>query len=383
MSGTAWTLAVLAGTVLAADRLARTSFGRRLGAALIAIVVAAVLANVGVIPSASNAPPLYEAIFGVVAPIALFLMMLDVRLDRLRAAGKPMLIAFGAGTVGILAGVTLALAVTDAREVFGERLAPLAGMFAATYTGGGANFNAVALHYGMQKEGVLFAGALAIDNIMTTAWIAVTLAMPAMLGRWLGGARAVAAPTPAEATTAEESPGPFTLTALAAPLALGLAAWWLTEVSADWLSGRGLNVPSILVITTLGLVLAQLPWARHLAGARPLGLYAIYLFLAVVGAHAELAALGQLGRIGVSMIAFVTVVLLVHGLVIVGAGRVLRYDVQLVAIASTANVGGATTAMALAESFRRHDLLLPGILAGSLGNALGTYLGFLVVGLLD
>jgi uncharacterized membrane protein len=383
MSGTAWTLAVLAGTVLAADRLARTSFGRRLGAALIAIIVAAVLANVGVIPSASNAPPLYEAIFGVVAPIALFLMMLDVRLDRLRAAGKPMLIAFGAGTVGILAGVTLALAVTDAREVFGERLAPLAGMFAATYTGGGANFNAVALHYGMQKEGVLFAGALAIDNIMTTAWIAVTLAMPAMLGRWLGGARAVAAPTPAEATTAEESPGPFTLTALAAPLALGLAAWWLTEVSADWLSGRGLNVPSILVITTLGLVLAQLPWARHLAGARPLGLYAIYLFLAVVGAHAELAALGQLGRIGVSMIAFVTVVLLVHGLVIVGAGRVLRYDVQLVAIASTANVGGATTAMALAESFRRHDLLLPGILAGSLGNALGTYLGFLVVGLLD
>jgi len=382
MSGTAWTLAVLAGTVLVADRLARTSVGRRLGAALIAIVVAAVLANVGVIPSASNAPPVYEAIFGVVAPIALFLMMLDVRLDRLRAAGKPMLVAFGAGTAGILAGVTLALAVTDAREVFGDRLAPLAGMFAATYTGGGANFNAVALHYGMQKEGVLFAGALAIDNIMTTAWIAVTLAMPVLLGRWLRGQQGAPAETPAE-PAAEEPPGPFTLAALATPLALGFGAWWLTEVVVAWLSGLGLNVPSILVITTLGLVLAQLPWARHLAGARPLGLYAIYLFLAVVGAHAELAALGQLGRIGVSMIAFVTVVLLVHGLVIVGVGRLLRYDAQLVAIASTANVGGATTAMALAESFRRHDLLLPGILAGSLGNALGTYLGFLVVGLLD
>ena len=41
------------------------------------------------------------------------------------------------------------------------------------------------------------------------------------------------------------------------------------------------------------------------------------------------------------------------------------------------------TASTLAESFRRHDLLPPGILAGSLGHALGTYLGFLVVGLLD
>jgi uncharacterized membrane protein len=67
---------------------------------------------------------------------------------------------------------------------------------------------------------------------------------------------------------------------------------------------------------------------------------------------------------------------------IVLAGRMLRYDPQLLAIASTANVGGATSAMALAESFRRHDLLLPGILAGSLGNALGTYLGFMVAGLL-
>jgi uncharacterized membrane protein len=54
----------------------------------------------------------------------------------------------------------------------------------------------------------------------------------------------------------------------------------------------------------------------------------------------------------------------------------------MAAIASQANIGGGTTAMALAKNFGRNELILPAILIGSLGNALGTYLGFMVAGLL-
>ena len=54
----------------------------------------------------------------------------------------------------------------------------------------------------------------------------------------------------------------------------------------------------------------------------------------------------------------------------------------MLAIASQANIGGGTTAIALAETFYRKELILPAILVGTLGNALGTYLGFLVVALL-
>jgi hypothetical protein len=39
--------------------------------------------------------------------------------------------------------------------------------------------------------------------------------------------------------------------------------------------------------------------------------------------------------------------------------------------------------MPTARSLNRMDLLLPGILVGSLGNAIGTYAGFLAVWLLD
>ena len=51
----------------------------------------------------------------------------------------------------------------------------------------------------------------------------------------------------------------------------------------------------------------------------------------------------------------------------------------MIAIVSQANIGGGASSIALAETFKRKELILPAILVGTLGNALGTYLGFLVV----
>jgi uncharacterized membrane protein len=56
-------------------------------------------------------------------------------------------------------------------------------------------------------------------------------------------------------------------------------------------------------------------------------------------------------------------------------------DLAGAAVASQANVGGATSALALAKSLGREDLLVPGILLGSLGTAVGTFLGFVAAGL--
>jgi uncharacterized membrane protein len=74
----------------------------------------------------------------------------------------------------------------------------------------------------------------------------------------------------------------------------------------------------------------------------------------------------------------VTVVIVVHGSIQFGLAALLRLDVNMAAVASQANIGGGTSALALARSLGRPDLVLPAILVGSLGNALGTYLGFFV-----
>ena len=55
-----------------------------------------------------------------------------------------------------------------------------------------------------------------------------------------------------------------------------------------------------------------------------------------------------------------------------------KFDIGMASVASQANIGGSSSALALAKSINRMDLYLPGILLGALGNGLGTYLGFLV-----
>ncbi len=105
----------------------------------------------------------------------------------------------------------------------------------------------------------------------------------------------------------------------------------------------------------------------------------VYIFLAVIGAYCELAAVVELKDLGITLLMLTRDAVLVHGIIITLVGGLLYRDWQMIAIVSQANIGGGTTAIALAETFKRKELVLPSILVGTLGNALGTYLGFLVI----
>jgi uncharacterized membrane protein len=134
----------------------------------------------------------------------------------------------------------------------------------------------------------------------------------------------------------------------------------------------------MLVLTVVALALAQVPAVSRLRGTKVLGMFAVYLFLNVIGAFCDLRALAGLGTLGVTLLAFAGIIVLVNGAVTVVAARVLKLDPALAAVASQANVGGGTSALALARSLGRADLVLPAVLIGSLGNAVGNFLAFWV-----
>ncbi|TQV74149.1 DUF819 family protein [Aliikangiella marina] len=371
--------AVLGLIILLAEKLALTRYGKPLGTALIAIILGALLANIGVIPSASNSIPLYGHIFHYIAPISIFFLTLGVNLKKIKSAGIPMLILFALGSVATVIGVFVAMFIISPESVLGEVAPAIAGMIAGTYTGGSVNFNAIALHYKVNESGVLFAGTVAADNVMTTLWILITLAIPKIMqpfwpSKKLTGSdkKSIAA---SHQTTHQETTN---LSSLMVLIPTALVALLLSEyVSSLWPV-----IPSILVITTIGLALAQTKYFHELPGSHLLGLYLVYLFLAVIGAFCEFAAINNLEEIGFTLLLFVACVVLIHGLVVIFVGKLLVNDWQMIAIASQANIGGGTTAMALAETFGRKELIVPAILIGTIGNAAGTYLGFMVVGLL-
>ncbi|GAB2600351.1 DUF819 family protein [Spirosoma areae] len=373
-------LALLMLNIIIAEQLAKRPYFRALGTSLLVIIITAITANLGLIPASMNAPPLYEGIFTYLAPISIFYLLLTVNLKGLKRAGSPMIINFLIGAVGTMVGVIVAMRVVGGPNGFGPLFYAVGGMFTGTHTGGSSNLNAIALHYGVNKAGNVYAAAIATDNIVTALWMGITLLLPPFLNRYVP--RRLSTPLSAEETRRFDQEANAQINDLEAVnpqdlaqlIGLGVLALYGAQLVAEAIPG----IPKILVLTSLALLLAQLPFIQRLRGMRVVGIFCIYLFLAVIGAYCDLAALFKDSQLALTMLTFVSISVPIHGLFQFGIGGLLKQDWAVLGIASQANIGGSASCLALSKSLNRPDLHLPGILAGALGNAIGTYCGLLV-----
>jgi uncharacterized membrane protein len=381
---TLFIVTVLSLVIVATEWAVRRTWLKHVGTALLVIVATAVIANLGLIPTTSteaNPVPAYDAIFGTVAPLSIVWLLLKVNLKDILKAGVPIISLFVIGSLGTVAGVLVGMWVVNGPVRLGPMYHALGGMFAGTYTGGSVNFNALAIEYDMMREAVLFGGAAAVDSIMTTIWMAATIALPRALRplwtRRVSGENAAVVGREVDLGVEEDTENLHPVD-LSLVLAIGFGTLWASNGLAAWFTGMGVDVPSVIILTLIALAFAQVTAITNLAGSRTLGLFGVYLFLCVIGAFCDIRALAQIGGLGTTLLVFTFVLVMVHGLVTFGAAWAFKMDVDIAAVASQANVGGGTSALALARSLGRSDLVLPAVLIGSLGTALGTFLGFLV-----
>ena len=376
MSNPVYVLLMLCLMIILSFYVGRTKFGKQLGSALLVILFTAIIANLKLIPSASNSIELYSIIFEFIAPISIFFLLLNVNLVSIKKAGLPMITLFIVGSLSTTLGILISWIIISPENVLGSDANVIAGMLTGTYTGGSVNFNAVALEYGFQKKGILYAGTVAVDNVVTTIWILATLTFPIILSKIWKGKVFLKQTISIEKNFDEDK---MDLVSLASLIFLGISAFYISEILAKKFN----SIPSILILSTIGILLAQTNFISKLRGSHNLGLYLVHLFLAVIGAYCEISAVYELKEIGITLFLFTGVSVLIHGILIIIFGGLFYRDWQMVAIASQTNVGGGASAIALAETFKRNELILPSILMGTLGNAIGTYLGFFVIYILN
>jgi len=115
---------------------------------------------------------------------------------------------------------------------------------------------------------------------------------------------------------------------------------------------------------------------EKLSGYREAGNVMMFIFLASVGASADVWQLIETAPI---LFVFATVIVTVHLLLLFGIGMLLKLDLAELAMASAVCIGGPSSAPALASALGWRDLLIPGILAGSLGYAIGSFIGVTLV----
>jgi len=379
MTDSIYIIGFLSAIVVLTELLVRRSFLKHFGTALLVILFTALVANLGLLPTGStaDAPVLaYDFIFSTIAPLAIFWLLLPVNLRHIFKAGKQIIFLYLFGSLATAIGVFIGMWVVNGPETIGPLYHAIGGMFVGTYTGGSVNFNALGLHYNVVTEGVLYGGSIVVDNIVTTMWMIVSLAIPrALIHMWPRKAGEEDAQLVGEVTTGvEEDTETMHPIDLGIVLALGLMAVWASEQIA----ALPPNIPSAIILTIIALILAQIPGVSKLKGLKVMGMFAVYLFLCVIGAYCDIGAMGELGSLGTSLLIFTTVAVLIHGLLVYGVAYAFKINPVIASIASQANVGGGTSALALARSLGREDLVLPSILIGSLGYAVGTFLGFWV-----
>jgi uncharacterized membrane protein len=361
--------------VLLSVWLGKFKVGKSMGAPILSIVLTAFAANLGIIPTATSGHPIYTGVFVYIAPLGIFIALLEVDLRSLKQAGIPILTMFGIGAMGTVIGVLSAWFIVRPAVEIGSLANVIAGMYTGTYIGGSINFNAIALAYHVNEHAELYAATTVVDNLIGTPWIIITLILPKYLQKFFPRKRLITVSENMDSVKKKET---ISMAGLAAIFGLGFLAMGLSKLVFYYFP----NIPEIITLTTLALILAQLAFIKKLSGVHTIGFFLIMIFLATIGTLCDISTLSGLGELAGTLILFVTILVLIHGLVIFGVGAMLKMDWDVIAVASQANVGGNTTALASAESLNRADLLIPGVLVGSLGNAVGTYAGFFVAGML-
>ena len=357
---------MLVAVVFVAIRLEeKVKVARMLGSVLLAIMIAAILANTGVLPQSS---PTYNLLGGLGVNFGIALILLGVNLRTVVSAGPKMLAAFGLGAVGTVAGAILGALILH--NQLGAETWKLAGQYTGTYIGGGVNMVSVGRGLGTSSD--VFSAAIAADNVTTAVWMIVCFGLPGVLGGWYGDSAGRAD----VAITDREGAHSFTSSVTAVPIKdvaalvlLAVGAVWISSVISDWVP----YIPQVLWLTTIVLILAQLAPVRALAGGPMWGNYILQVFLASIGAQ---SIISEIVRVGPAILYFTLIVVGVHGLLTFGVGRLVRLDLPTLVVASQANIGGPASAMALATARGYGDKLLPGIAIGVLGYAVGNYAGF-------
>ena len=363
----AWSLwAALALCAWAGVRLERTRLGSRISGVVITMIISFALSNTRVIPADA---PTYGVVWSFLVPLAIPLLLLRADLRRILREAGPTLLAFAAGAVGTVAGTILATVLMD----LGPEEHKLAGVFCATYIGGSINYAGAAEALGL-RDGTLLSAGIAADNLMMTLYFLVLFALPSW--PWLRGRfrRRVEEGKPGEVAAGQGGAGGLDLSTAASALALATTVCAVGYFVESMVKVKGAGILTLTALTVGAATFLPGVMAR-LARAELLGMLLMQVFFAVIGASANVA---MVLRVGPVLFVFAGVILSVHLATVLLAGQLFRLDLAEVVVASNANMGGPTTAAAMAAGRRWTGLVVPAILCGTLGYSTATFVGVAV-----
>ncbi|MGM9926150.1 MAG: DUF819 domain-containing protein [Bacillus sp. (in: firmicutes)] len=362
----------------------------KVSGAVIALVGAMTLSNLNIIPTESV---VYDTVWGYVIPLAIPLLLFQANIIKIWKESGKLLIMFLLSAIGTTAGAIIGFFLL--KDII-PGLDKVGAMMTGSYIGGGVNFAALSTKF--EAPGDLVSSAVVADNMVMALYIFVLMLLPSLhffrkrfstphideveSNSAAGGNNAAAYWKSKEMSLKDIA------LAVSSAFILVAVSFKLAEMFGGWIpSGENTNLfmtilhgilgDKYLMLTTITLLAVTIfsRFFEKIRGAQEIGTYLIYLFFVVIGIPASISLIVKQAPL---LLVFVMIMVIINLLVSLVLGKMFKFSLEEVLVASNANIGGPTTAAAMAISKGWTKLIAPIMLVGTLGYIIGNYIGSVI-----
>ncbi|WP_367109413.1 DUF819 domain-containing protein [uncultured Psychrobacter sp.] len=384
-----WTFVLLAATS-AIFIEQRYQWASKIPGAIIALLIAIAASNLKIIPTDA---PTYDIVWGYIVPLAIPLLLFKTNIQILVKESWKLLLLFLTSSMATMIGTVIAFL---ALRRYIPELDKVSGMISASYSGGGVNYAAMSAK--LEPSESINAATIVADNMMMAFYFLILIGLagiPMIRRVWdspytdeiekspnMQGSRTL--------SEAYWQPNLISLKDIAICLASSMLIVLISFKLSAFLKallGTSDNVIGDLIIslitdkylllTTITFIVASIfrNSFERLNGSQELGTYCIYLFFVVIGIP---ASIGLIITKAPLLFVFVFIIAMVNLAITMGIGKLFKFSVEEVVLACNANIGGPTTAAALAISKGWTKLVGPILVIGTVGYVIGNYIGTII-----
>lgn len=346
----------------------------KISGAIMALIIALLLSNFNIIPLESK---VYDDVWGYVVPIAIPLLLFQCDIKKIWKESGRLAIIFLLSSVGTMLGAVVGFYLL--REYI-PTLNNIAGTMTASYIGGGVNFVAVQTALNLDKQ--LASALIVSDNLLMVLYFFVLIIIPTIpfFNKYFkreyrneikntDDKKEVKRPI-----TLEDVAFNFTISVLIVAVSFGFSDLILAEDRGyviNFLANKYILLTSITVI--LATVFST--FFKKLIGSQEIGTFLIYIFFAVIGIPASIKSIVVNSPL---LLVFCAIMVIINMVITFVFAKLFNFSLEEAILVSNANIGGPTTATAMAISKGWTKYVAPVMLVGTLGYVIGTYAGLIL-----
>jgi Predicted integral membrane protein len=346
----------------------------KISGAIMALIIALILSNLNIIPLESK---VYDDVWGYVVPIAIPLLLFQCDIKKIWKESGRLAIIFLLSSLGTMIGAIVGFYIL---KEYIPSLNSIAGTMTASYIGGGVNFVAVQTALNLDKQ--LASALIVSDNLLMVLYFFVLIIIPSIpfFNKYFkreyknGVINSEAKKELKRAITLEDVAFNFTISVLIVAVSFGVSNLILAEDRGyiiNFLANKYILLTSITVI--LATVFST--FFKKLVGSQEIGTFLIYIFFAVIGIPASIKSIIVNSPL---LLVFCAIMVIVNMIVTFAFAKIFNFTLEEAILVSNANIGGPTTATAMAISKGWNKYIAPVMLVGTLGYVIGTYIGLIL-----